>query len=87
MIVSFPISRSFTGLKQEIARNKLEYHACETPHICGGVVVYAQHNLWRTVLTGLNSLGEVEMRPATITQVAYFHIYILIYLWTSFMEF
>ena len=85
MIISFAVVLALAWLKEEVASDEFEDHACKTPQISRGVIVNTQHHFWSSVLTSLNTLSEVKMSPAPISQIAYLHIHILIYKGTSFM--
>ena len=78
MVIRFPIVRPLPRLKQEVSRYQFKQHACKAPQISGCIIVNPQHDFRSSILPGLYPLREMKMRPASISQVAYLHIYILI---------
>jgi hypothetical protein len=78
---------SFSWVKKEICRNEFENHACKTPKVSRSVIINAKHNFWATILSSLDSLSEMIVSPAPVTQITYFDLNILINKGTSFVLF
>lgn len=70
VVVRFRIVLSLARVEQEVSRDQFENHARETPQVSACVVVDAEHDFWSSVLSRLNSLREVVMRPAPISKIA-----------------
>lgn len=66
LVVGFGVLRAFARLEEEVAGDELEDHAGERPDVRARVVVDAEEDFWRSVLTRLNSLGEVVVGPTTV---------------------
>jgi hypothetical protein len=72
------LKRYFSRLEEKITSQDLENHAGEAPDIRAGIIISAQNDFRRPVLSGLDLSGEVMMTPARIAEVGNLDAHILI---------
>ena len=78
MIIIFVVVVAFPWLKQEVTSDHLEDSAGQGPDVSTGVIVGANDDLRRAVLSGLDLRSEVVIGPAPVSHVAYLYHHVLI---------
>ena len=68
-------------IEQKVSGNQLKDHAGKTPQIRGCVVINTENHFRSPVLPCLNLGHEMVVRPAAVSQVANFAIYVFVNQW------
>ena len=84
MIIVFIKSLAFPWFKQKVSCDHFKDHAGERPNISRRTIIHSNNCFWRPILTSLNLAWKMVMIPASITQITYFNLNVLINLWSSF---
>jgi hypothetical protein len=70
MIVVLVVVLTLTGFEEEVTGDHLEDGTCKRPNVSRGVVVGADNDFRRSVLSGLNLGRKVMVSPASISHIA-----------------